>query len=299
MRDRAREAFRLLSSLVIISLSDLFLPVIGSSIRYRLINIMRIFQNTLVSLLITASIIIAGITIFFLSVQGRPEAPADLVAQADAAQANALAAQEQQGTPAADPAPAQSVTVVEGVTIVLDPLVGEIVQRSDTLPIVPQIEPSPTPETVVVDPIPQGDGQVPTATPAPAVPLPTVTPFPTIVQQPVPVGAADFQAQSIIFANHVVVAGETLYSIARLYNSAVELMAARGISSTNLQPGATISVPYPNPAFCPNMTGYVVREKDTVFRIASVNGVTVESIRNANALDENYSIDVAQVLCIP
>ncbi len=260
---------------------------------------MRIFQNTLVSLLITASIIIAGITIFFLSVQGRPEAPADLVAQADAAQANALAAQEQQGTPAPDPAPAQSVTVVEGVTIVLDPVVGEVVQRSDTLPVVPQVQPSPTPETVVVDPVPQGDGQVPTNTPIPAAPLPTATPTPMIVQQPVPVGAADFQAQPIIFANHVVVAGETLYSIARLYNSAVELMADKGISSTNLQPGATISVPYPNPAYCPNMTGYVVREKDTVFRIASVNGVTVESIRSANALDENYSIDVAQVLCIP
>lgn len=257
---------------------------------------MRIFQNTLVSLLITASIIIAGITVFLLSVRGRPDAAADIVAEADAAQGEMVVAQE---TPAVVP----EMALVEGATILLSPQPSELVQRADSLLIPPPevivVDPTPLPDVVVVvDPAAQGDG-APTITPIPPAPTPfqqaTATPFPTAVV----VVAADVLIDPIIFTNHQVAAGETLYSIARLYNSAVELLAANGISSANLVPGNVIVVPYPNPAYCPNMTPYVVREKDTVFRIASYFGRTIEQIRDANRLGADYRVNIAQVLCIP
>lgn len=260
---------------------------------------MRIFQNTLVSLLITASIIIAGVTVFLLSVRGRPDAAADMVGEANAAQGEIVVAQE---TPAVLPVP--EMALVEGATILLSPQPGELVRRADSLPVpeVVVIDPTPVPDVViVVDPAVQGDG-APTITPFPTIqivdPQPTAVPVP-VATAVVVVSSPDLLVQPIIFANHQVAAGETLYSIAKFYNSAVELLAANGISSANLIPGAMIQVPYPNPAYCPNMTPYVVREKDTVFRIASYFGRTIEQIRDTNGLGADYRVNIAQVLCIP
>jgi LysM repeat protein len=47
------------------------------------------------------------------------------------------------------------------------------------------------------------------------------------------------------------------------------------------------------------MRAYVVRDKDTVFRIAVQFGVSVEAIAAANGLDASYRVDVTQVICIP
>jgi LysM repeat protein len=43
----------------------------------------------------------------------------------------------------------------------------------------------------------------------------------------------------------------------------------------------------------------VVRDKDTVFRIAAQFNATVDGIAQLNGLDPTYNIDVTQVICIP
>jgi LysM repeat protein len=96
-----------------------------------------------------------------------------------------------------------------------------------------------------------------------------------------------------------VVQGDSLYSIAETNNSSIELMALHDIAEDQLVPGTTFELPYANPAYCPGSIAYVVRDKDTVFRIAAQFNATVDGIAQLNGLDPTYNIDVTQVICIP
>jgi LysM repeat protein len=155
-----------------------------------------------------------------------------------------------------------------------------------------------------VVPIPSsgvGQGVVPTATPPPVVQGPTFTPppIPTATRDPNPV----------IFVPYTVVQGDNLYSIAEAKNSSIELMALHEIDDGNMVPGTVIErlpianpverLPIANPAYCPGTRAYVVRDKDTVFRIAAQFNTTVQAIAAANGLDQNYTVSVTQVICIP
>lgn len=138
-------------------------------------------------------------------------------------------------------------------------------------------------------------GQVvnPTETPIPPTAGPTATPVPT--------AAPTRDPNPVIFKEYVVVAGDTLYSIAEAQNSSIELMAKHGIDDDDLIPGSPLPkpLPYANPAYCPGATPYVVRDKDTVYRIAVQFNKTVDAIAQYNGLDAEYKIDVTQVICIP
>jgi LysM repeat protein len=104
----------------------------------------------------------------------------------------------------------------------------------------------------------------------------------------------------VIFKEYTVMQGDSLYRIALANNSAIELMALHGISSTALVPGNIIPrLPYANPAYCPGYTAYVVRDHDTVFSIARTRGTTVATIAQLNRLDANYTIYAADVICVP
>lgn len=145
-----------------------------------------------------------------------------------------------------------------------------------------QIQPAAAEQEIVttpsVTPIPTPAG--PTATPAP--PPPTRDPRP------------------VIFISYTVVQGDTLYTIADAQNSSIELMAKHGYDADDLNPGSVLpELPIANPAYCPGMRAYVVRDKDTVFRIAAQFGTTVEAIVAANGLGPDYGIEVTQVICIP
>lgn len=164
---------------------------------------------------------------------------------------------------------------VDGTTVYLNTVLERSVRlRDQAQPANPTpAEPEPTPQpTVAVVP--------PTETPQPAQPAPGT--------------------QSIIFIDYVVQPDDTLYRIAEKEATSIELMAVHGISSRDLTPGATISLPVANSAQCGGgARTYVVRPGDTVFNIAKRFNTTTEAIAAANNLGADFRIDVAQVLCIP
>jgi LysM repeat protein len=148
---------------------------------------------------------------------------------------------------------------------------------------------------------PNETGQIPPVNVDPVVSPPTITPLP-VPQGPTPTfppPAPTRDLNPVIFMDYVVVQGDSLYSIAEAKNSSIELMAKHGIDAEDLIPGATLRLPYANPAYCPGTRAYVVRDKDTVFRIAAVFGTTVEAIAQLNGLDPAYTIRVTEVICIP
>lgn len=120
--------------------------------------------------------------------------------------------------------------------------------------------------------------------------LPTVTPIP-----PTAVPAASMY----IFSNHTVVGSDTLYSLARQYNTSIPLMARFGISSTEMIVGNTLAIPVANPAYCPGYRTYVVIEGDTPMGLSISAGITLETFGQINNLDANYSIYETQVVCLP
>lgn len=275
---------------------------------------MRLFQNPLIGLLIMASIVIMALTALFLWVQARPEIPQEAFAQTEVI-ADAPAQEGEVGpVPSVAPAvgdPASGTAFVENEVIILAPNPNELVRRADVLP--QQAAPTPDPaagqpptnggtDQIIVVPDPTGQQPAPTATPQTAADQPVIvfqdggltpTPLPTLVP-------ADLSGvEPLIYELYVVQAGDTLYRLAQNFNTAVELMAEKGIASDDLIPGAQIRIPRPNPNYCPGLQKYVVREGDNVFRIGQRYGRTTEQLRSANNLNINYDIKIGQVLCIP
>jgi LysM repeat protein len=161
-----------------------------------------------------------------------------------------------------------------------------------------RLEPDPNRYVTLVDFIPPagsdglvivGGGDEPsTPTPFPTDAAPTPNPEPTRDLRPV------------IFMQYVVQQGDSLYAIANKTNSSIELMSLHGISDTQLSPGVLIErLPYANPAYCPGLRAYVVRDMDTVYRIAVQFRTTPEIIRDLNNLGADYRVDVTQVVCVP
>lgn len=144
-------------------------------------------------------------------------------------------------------------------------------------------------------------GQLVTSTPAivatvalppPATPVIVPTTSPTLTPQP--------QPSCVIFTNHTVQSGETLFSISRQYVTSIALMARHGISSTSLTPGAVIAVPVGNPACCTNgWRPYVVESGDTWFGIAQQCGITVDSLLQSNGVGAGATLYMTSVICIP
>ncbi|MCI0577742.1 MAG: LysM peptidoglycan-binding domain-containing protein [Chloroflexi bacterium] len=152
--------------------------------------------------------------------------------------------------------------------------------------LLPQVQPTP----VLV--VPGQEQPTPFIIPTPTFPLPTLPP-------PLPPTIAPALEQ-VIFINYVVQQGDTLYGVAAQQNSAIELMALHGIDAIDLVPGQTIRLPVANPAYCPGSRAYVVRDKDTVFRIAQQFNTTAANIRSMNpTINESYQIQVTQVICVP
>ena len=99
---------------------------------------------------------------------------------------------------------------------------------------------------------------------------------------------------------HVVGWGDTLFSIANHYGSSVNgLMQANNLRDANfiwvgqrlIIPGGSVPLPQPS-------AGYVVQSGDTLFSIATRNGISVDALMRANKLT-NYWIYVDQTLRIP
>ncbi len=153
---------------------------------------------------------------------------------------------------------------------------------------IPELLPTTDPALVQAQPV------VPTLDPALLTPTPIVA-----VQVTAALAAPAAATDKVIFKDYTVLQGDSLYSIAEANNSSIELMAKHGIDATDLIPGGVIRLPYANPAYCPGMRAYVVRDKDTVFRIAHFFSTSVDAIALTNRLDANYTIFTTDVICIP
>ena len=244
--------------------------------------------------LIIATVLLALVTaVILLSVpfRGQPESSAD---------PTPVALEQPLGQ--AEPVPIfimvgdQQVTlqVEPDKLVTLLPLAGDVAPVVDVAPTAePLVVEQPTAETVAAEPPPPT--AEPLADPATPTPIPVVVPPPAVA----PSGRVNLAVEAIIFNDYVVVAQDTLFGLTTKHTTSIELMARYGISSTSLVVGATIRLPVANPQRCPAMRPYIVREKDTVFRIANEYGTTPNILRDVNALNEAYRIDVAQVLCIP
>jgi LysM repeat protein len=231
---------------------------------------MRQGQMRMVFILIVGAVILAVATfLLMMMLARRPDSTVDITVNG-----------EQLFLPGTGP----SQLFVDGTFVTINPNPAREIRLRDELPplvVVPQAaQEEPTPIVIVVEP--------PTPTPDLGQP---------VVIMPAPLAPAATSA--IIFMAYLVQPGDTLYGIAARHNSSIELMALHEIASDNLVAGTILSLPVANPAYCPGRRPYIVRDKDTVFRIAQQFNTSAQVIRDLNGLNPDYRIEVTQVLCVP
>lgn len=189
---------------------------------------------------------------------------------------------------------------VAGFNIRLAPNANQVARIDyETVQSAPTAVPTAIPTSVV-------NTQVnPTSTPIPPTPTPvpaTPTPQPTAI--PSNVGC-----NGVSTVAHTVSAGETLYSLANLYNTTIIRMAECDIASGDLYVGNVINIPrntgtgtgqaVTTRTCNANSQTHVVQAGENVFRIGLAYGVDKDAIRVANNLNANYLIYPGDVLCIP
>ncbi len=163
-----------------------------------------------------------------------------------------------------------------------------------------QVDPNTRPtiiDTSVIEESPRVDQpvdqQVSTATPEPTLP-------PAIVEQATAVPAAPTTVEKIIYQPYTVQQGDTLYSLSQAFVTSIALMADKGISQTNLVPGTTINIPVGNPQYCAGRgRPYAVGEGDTAYNLGQRFNTSAQNLQALNGLDANYTIKIADIICVP
>ena len=98
---------------------------------------------------------------------------------------------------------------------------------------------------------------------------------------------------------YVVKRGDTLWGISNQYGvSVTELASLNGVNADTLQVGQSLIIPAKSGSNPDNMFLYTVKKGDTLYSIARVYGVGVDSIKNLNYLTSN-NLYIGQVLRIP
>ncbi|MFL7840059.1 MAG: LysM peptidoglycan-binding domain-containing protein [Candidatus Promineifilaceae bacterium] len=182
-------------------------------------------------------------------------------------------------------------------TYVADVNNTKVLVRSNPKMAVQIIATPPEQQLIAEPPAQQGGqgGQVQDPTP---VPVPTLPPEPTPVPVPTLVPTAA-PALCIIFIDYVVEPGDTLYSISMRFNTTIALMARFGLDATDIVPGTQIRLPIADESCCPNGQAYVVREGDTLTKIAIKCNTTVDTLKQINGFGELYRLDETSVICVP
>ncbi len=95
---------------------------------------------------------------------------------------------------------------------------------------------------------------------------------------------------------YTVVAGDTLYSIAKKFDVKLsELTTSNSLSGNDLQLGQTLTIPL---AGVKNSTIYIVQAGDSLFRIAQRYNTNIEAIKGLNELSSN-ALKIGQRLRVP
>src|SRR5690554_144918 len=99
--------------------------------------------------------------------------------------------------------------------------------------------------------------------------------------------------------SYTIVAGDTLYSLARRYNTTVQRIVAfnPNINPNNLQIGQVICIPGQRPP-CTGIY-YTIRAGDTFFALARRYNIRVEDLIAANPGVNPNALMIGQVICIP
>ncbi len=98
------------------------------------------------------------------------------------------------------------------------------------------------------------------------------------------------------YIKYTVQSGDTLYSIARQYNTTVtELRRINNLTSDILQIGQVLNIPEPQQS---SYINYIVQSGDTLYSIARNYSTSVDAIKSLNNLSSN-TLQIGQVLKIP
>lgn len=108
---------------------------------------------------------------------------------------------------------------------------------------------------------------------------------------------AEQEVPTTSYQNYTVTKGDSLYAIAREYNTTVsELMSINNLKSNLLSIGQVIKVPTKSTSTTTTNT-YTVQNGDTLYSIARKFGTTVTDIQNKNNL-KTTTLSIGQVLKI-
>lgn len=117
--------------------------------------------------------------------------------------------------------------------------------------------------------------------------------------QPTATRTSPLPPEPVIFEDYVIQPGDTLYRITLQANTSVGLMARHNINEESLVPDTVVQLPIANPSYCPGRQPYIVREDDSFFSIARAYDISIEELQDINNIDENYTLFVATIICVP
>lgn len=99
--------------------------------------------------------------------------------------------------------------------------------------------------------------------------------------------------------SYTVKAGDTLYSIARMFNTTVEaIKSTNNLTSNILSIGQKLTIPGLNQGIPKEGSSYIVKVGDTLYSIARMFNTTVDNIKSTNNLTNNI-LSIGQELIIP
>lgn len=102
----------------------------------------------------------------------------------------------------------------------------------------------------------------------------------------------DYEIPTISYNTYTVVKGDSLYSIAKKFNTSVsEIVSINNLTSNTLNIGQVLKIPGTS------SNTYTVKIGDTLYSIARKFNVSVDSIKNKNGLTNN-NLSVGQILKI-
>ena len=102
-----------------------------------------------------------------------------------------------------------------------------------------------------------------------------------------------------MYLNYTVTSGDSLYSIARKYETSVDILKdINNLTSNTLSIGQIIKIPTSTTSDETNYNNYVVVKGDSLYSIANKFNTTVNDIKNLNNLTSN-TLSIGQTLKIP